>query len=122
MAYVNEGTGAIYRPYPITGSTSSQSTGTSQTSTNTSTSPIDIHAPTAASTALGITTLTDWHKALLWFLGAVLLVALAGPAPNVATMILLIIIVGTLLGNWSKYSAFLGLANMFTGGSSNVQG
>jgi hypothetical protein len=31
-------------------------------------------------------------------------------------MLLLVIIVGTLLGNWQKYAAFLGLANKVTGG------
>lgn len=72
------------------------------------------------STALAGTPFTDWHKALLWFLGGVLLIALAGPAPNIATMLLLIIIVGVLLGNWNDYAQFLGLANVVTGGSTTT--
>ena len=59
----------------------------------------------------------DWHKALLWFLGGVALVALASPAPNIATLIVVIIIVNVLLANWSDYSMFLGLANQVTQGS-----
>jgi hypothetical protein len=54
---------------------------------------------------------SGWHKALLWFLGAVALLAVAGPAPSAATMIVLIIIVGVLLGHWKdSYAPFLGLA------------
>jgi hypothetical protein len=105
MAYINPSTGQIVRPYPITSTSTPQTSGTT-----------NIHAPTPQSIALGAATLASWHKAFLWFLGAVLLVALAGPAPNVATMLLLVIIVGTLLGNWQKYAAFLGLANKVTGG------
>src|SRR6516162_7100537 len=105
MAYINPATGQIVRT-PIT-----------------STSNVIPSGSTSPKNTLGVspdftsgTPFTDWHKALLWFLGAVLLVALAGPAPNIATMILLIIIVGTLLGNWPVYSKFLGLANKVTGG------
>lgn len=109
MAYISP-TGQIVRT-PITTSTSTQQTaaqkmlGTSNTA--------DTNAALAYNSTLG----TEWHKALLWFLGAVLLIALAGPAPNVATMLLVIIIVGVLLGNWKAYSQFLGLANVVTGGS-----
>lgn len=49
----------------------------------------------------------DWHKTVLWFLGAVTLIAVAGPAPNVATMIVVILIVGLLLAHWNDtYSKF----------------
>jgi len=51
----------------------------------------------------------DWHKALLWFLGAVALIALAAPAPSVATMLVVIIISGLVLQHWSDYKSFLGL-------------
>lgn len=61
--------------------------------------------------------MTDLHKAFLWFLGAVALIAIAGPAPNIATLLILIIIVGVLLGHWSDYAKFLGLANTVTGGT-----
>lgn len=110
MAYINPSTGEIVRT-PITTSTSQTSTST-QTSTGTST--------TSIASALSGTPFTDWHKALLWFLGGVLLIALAGPAPNISTMLLLIIIVGVLLGNWNSYAKFLGLANMVTGGTTHV--
>ena len=63
------------------------------------------------------TPFTDWHKALLWFLGGVALIALAGPAPRIATMLLLILIFGVMLRHWSDYATFLGLANTVTGGS-----
>jgi len=107
MAYINPATGGIVRT-PITTSTTQQTAAQKMLGTSQSTTPVD----TGTSSLY-----TDWHKALLWFLGAVLLIALAGPAPNVATMLLLIIIVGVLLGNWQDYSKFLGLANTVTGGS-----
>jgi hypothetical protein len=54
--------------------------------------------------------LTDWHKALLWFLGAVALIAIAGPAPKIAIMLVLIILSLILLKYWpSVYAPFLGL-------------
>lgn len=52
----------------------------------------------------------DWHLAVIWFLGAVALIALAKPAPNVATLIVVILIVLVLLGNWKTYSSFLGFS------------
>jgi hypothetical protein len=56
------------------------------------------------------TPFTDWHKALLWFLGAVALIAVAGPAPWVSTWILVILIFLILLKYWSAdYAPFLGL-------------
>jgi hypothetical protein len=57
----------------------------------------------------------DNQKALLWFLGAVLLIAIAGPAPNISTLLLVIIIVYVLLKNWSVYAQFLNIK----GGSSS---
>lgn len=56
------------------------------------------------------TFLTDWHKTLLWFLGALAVVAIAGPAPRLAIMLLAILIVGVLLGHWNdSYKSFFGL-------------
>lgn len=50
-------------------------------------------------------------QALLWFLGAVILIAMAGPAPNVATLLVVIIIVLVLLKNWPVYAAYLGMSS-----------
>jgi hypothetical protein len=44
---------------------------------------------------------------LLWSLGGLGLVALAKPAPGIATMLVLILIAGLVLGHWSEYSVFL---------------
>ena len=52
----------------------------------------------------------EWHKALLWFLGAVALIAIASPAPSIATWLVVILIFWVLLKNWSDYAMFLGLA------------
>lgn len=52
---------------------------------------------------------TSWHSVVLWFLGAIALLALADPAPNVATLIVVILIVAVLLTNWSVYKSYLGL-------------
>lgn len=114
MAYISP-TGTIVRTAITTGKVSPTSTST-QTSTQTQTGTTS----TSIASALSGTPFTDWHKALLWFLGGVLLIALAGPAPNISTMLLLIIIVGVLLGNWNDYAKFLGLANMVTGGTTHV--
>ena len=54
-------------------------------------------------------TSTSWHVVLLWFLGALALLALASPAPSIATMIVLILIAGILLTNWPTYASILGL-------------
>lgn len=54
-------------------------------------------------------TSTPWHIVVLWFLGAVALLALADPAPNIATGLVLVIILGTLLNNWDTYKAYLGI-------------
>ncbi len=52
---------------------------------------------------------TPWHTVVLWFLGAIAMLALADPAPQIATMLVLLIILGTLLNNWSIYKSYLGL-------------
>jgi hypothetical protein len=75
--------------------------GTTPTSSNLGTTPTGTNSlPSNA---------TEWHKALLWFLGAVVMLAIAGPAPTIATMILVILIVGTVLTNWKDYKMFLGM-------------
>jgi hypothetical protein len=52
----------------------------------------------------------NWHTAVLWFLGAMALLALASPAPNIATLVVVILIVGLLLAHWKDtYAPFLGL-------------
>ena len=52
-----------------------------------------------------------WHTAILWFLGAMALIALASPAPNLATMLVVVLIVGLLVAHWKDtYAPFLGLA------------
>lgn len=52
---------------------------------------------------------TTWHMVILWFLGAVALIALADPAPQIATMLVLLLILGTLLTNWPVYKTYLGI-------------
>jgi len=54
-------------------------------------------------------TATQWHTMVLWFLGAMALLALASPAPNIATWIVVLIILAVVLNNWSSYKAKLGL-------------
>ena len=63
--------------------------------------------PATSSTVAG--TSTPWHMVVLWFLGAVALIALADPAPGIATALVLLIILGTLLNNWSVYKTYLGI-------------
>ena len=60
-------------------------------------------APTISGTQV------SWHMVVLWYLGAIALVALAGPAPNIATWIAILLIVGLLLSRWSTYQTFLGI-------------
>lgn len=55
-------------------------------------------------------TSVSWHVVVLWFLGAVALLALAEPAPTLATGIVVLLILGTLLNNWPVYKSYLGLA------------
>lgn len=54
-------------------------------------------------------TSTTWHTVVLWFLGGVALLALADPAPQIATVLVLLIILGTLLTNWPTYKTYLGI-------------
>lgn len=54
-------------------------------------------------------TTSSWHTVVLWFLGAMALLALASPAPNIATMIVVLLIVAALLQNWGVYGSYLGL-------------
>jgi hypothetical protein len=64
---------------------------------------------TSAISGIVAGTNTTWHTVVLWFLGAVALLALADPAPGIATALVLLIILGTLLNNWSTYKSYLGL-------------
>ena len=51
------------------------------------------------------------HHVFLWLLGALALIALAKPAPKIATWILVILIVGLVLAHWNDtYASYLGLA------------
>lgn len=54
-------------------------------------------------------TTTSWHTVVLWFLGSVALLALADPAPTLATGLVVLLILGTLLNNWGVYKSYLGL-------------
>ena len=63
----------------------------------------------STNTATVAGTSVSWHQVVLWFLGAVALLALADPAPGIATALVLLIIMGTLLNNWSIYKAYLGI-------------
>lgn len=55
-------------------------------------------------------------EVILWILGALALIALAGPAPNVATLVVVVLIAGILLANWKIYAAYLTPASSKTGG------
>ena len=49
------------------------------------------------------------REVILWIIGALALIALAGPAPNIATLLVVIIIVGLVLAHWNDtYKAYLG--------------
>ena len=52
---------------------------------------------------------SNWHTVVLWVLGAIAMLALADPAPGIATALMLVIILGVLLQNWDVYKAYLGL-------------
>lgn len=52
---------------------------------------------------------SQWHQAVLWFLGSIALVALASPAPNIATWLVIALIVAVLLNNWPVYASVLGM-------------
>ena len=49
------------------------------------------------------------RQVILWIVGALALIALAGIAPNVATWLVVLLIVGLLLTHWNDtYSKYLG--------------
>lgn len=52
---------------------------------------------------------SNWHTVVLWFLGAIAMLALADPAPGIATALLIVIIISVLLQNWDVYKTYLGL-------------
>lgn len=54
-------------------------------------------------------TQTTWHIVVLWFLGGVALIALADPAPTLATGLVVVLILGALLNNWDVYKSYVGL-------------
>ena len=54
----------------------------------------------------GQQTTTSGKHAILWFIGGVLLVALAGPFPSVITLLVVILIVMVTLKNYQTYFAF----------------
>ena len=47
------------------------------------------------------------RTALLWALGALALIGLAKPAPQIATLVLVVLIAGILLANWKIYAGYL---------------
>lgn len=49
---------------------------------------------------------TSGKGAIMWFIGGVLLVALAGPFPSVITLLVVILIVLVVLKNYQTYFAF----------------
>lgn len=59
---------------------------------------------------------TGAKTALLWALGALALIALAKPAPNVATMLVVVLIAGLVLANWQKYASYLALGEVISAG------
>lgn len=66
-------------------------------------------ASTSTVTSVVAGTSTSWHTVVLWFLGGIALLALADPAPQIATALVLLLILGTLLTNWSIYKTYLGI-------------
>jgi hypothetical protein len=72
---------------------------TSNASTPTKTTTTTVVAGTA----------TSWHHVVLWFLGGVAMLALADPAPTLATGLMIVLILGTLLNNWPVYKKYVGL-------------
>jgi len=71
---------------------------------------VNVQSATGAKQAVGGASMpTNWHTVVLWFLGAIALLALADPAPNIATALVLLIILGTLLNNWDTYKTYLGI-------------
>lgn len=62
------------------------------------------------------------QEVVLWFIGALALIALAGPAPNIATMIIVVIIAGLVLAHWSDtYSKYLPLPDSITSATGGMK-
>lgn len=95
MSIITQVAGASKSTPPSTGTV----TGTNPTGSVTS----------AANAKPGMIGDTSWHVVVLWFLGAIALLALADPAPQIATGIVVILILGALLNNWPIYRTYLGL-------------
>lgn len=51
----------------------------------------------------------DWHLLAYWGGGAILLLVLAGPFPNVVTAILILLIAEVLLVHWSDFASLLAI-------------
>ena len=62
--------------------------------------------PTTGIQGVGQPTTTSGKHAILWFIGGVLLVALAGPFPSVITLLVIILLVLVVLKNYQTYFAF----------------
>lgn len=75
----------------------------------TTTPPVSPGETTTLASAGELPGNTSWHVIVLWFLGAMALIALADPAPNIATLIVVLIILETLLKNWNTYASYLGI-------------
>lgn len=93
----------------------------STTGTVTGTNPTG-SVTSAASAKPGMVGDTSWHVVVLWFLGAIALLALADPAPQIATGIVIILILGALLNNWPIYRTYLGLPGNAGSAASAVKG
>lgn len=51
---------------------------------------------------------SQWHMYILYGMGILALIALAGPYPSIATWIVVLLIALVLLSNWSTYAQYLG--------------
>jgi len=49
---------------------------------------------------------TSWHVVIMWFLGAIILLTLADPWPKFTTWLVVLIIAGVILNNWSAYQQY----------------
>lgn len=71
--------------------------------------PVSTGGTSTSASSVVAGTSTSWHTVVLWFLGGVALLALADPAPQIATVLVLLLILGILLNNWSIYASYLGI-------------
>lgn len=73
--------------------------------------PPDTGGDTKSSGGNGTVPGTDvpWHRLFLWLLGGIAMLALADPAPGIATALLMVIILGVFLNNWPIYATYLGI-------------